>query len=374
MLSANEEIEDSGEHALHRSGAVARMLRMPVATLRVWERRYGLTQPELSPSGQRLYSAEDVRRLALIKHLTDLGHAIGSLAALDLPQLRRVASTHASALAATQPGERPDAARVQPARAWRLAVIGAALVTRLQRPALLRRLGRPVVLLGPFGTAAQAAAALRGSDVDALLIREPQLHEGWLASFEADAAALAAVPKAVLYGFAADPVCESLATAGTALLREPQPDAVVAQWLHCLSMTPTPAQSAAARPPTAGATSPVPPRRWDDAALADFASRSSTIACECPRHVAELLVQLSHFEAYSAECEQRRTADAELHAYLRQVAAASRARFEAALEQVALHEGLMLPSPPRLDDAAVPPNARPSTASAATGSRRRPLR
>ena len=93
---------------LHRSGAVARMLRMPVATLRVWERRYRLTQPELTPSGQRLYSADDVRRLALIKQLTDLGHAIGSLAALDMPQLQQVASTHAQALAATQRDERSD--------------------------------------------------------------------------------------------------------------------------------------------------------------------------------------------------------------------------------------------------------------------------
>ena len=74
---------DVAGESLHRSGAVARMLRMPVATLRVWERRYGLTQPGLSPGGQRLYSAEDVRRLALVKQLTDLGHAIGSLAPLE---------------------------------------------------------------------------------------------------------------------------------------------------------------------------------------------------------------------------------------------------------------------------------------------------
>jgi hypothetical protein len=39
-------------------------------------------------------------------------------------------------------------------------------------------------------------------------------------------------------------------------------------------------------------------------------------------------------------------ADAELHAYLGRVAAAARARFEAALESVALHEGLLLPSTP----------------------------
>ena len=60
-------------------------------------------------------------------------------------------------------------------------------------------------------------------------------------------------------------------------------------------------------------------------------------------------MQLSHFEAYSAECEHRSREDAQLHAYLRQVAAVSRARFEAALEHVALHEGLMLPLPSPID-------------------------
>jgi hypothetical protein len=208
---------------------------------------------------------------------------------------------------------------------------------------LVRRFGRPVVLLGPFDDAKQAAAALRGSDLDVLLFHEPHLHEGWLASIEAAAPAFARVPKAVLYGFAADSVCEALASADTALLREPQPDAVMAQWLHSLStMGATAPQPATDR--LALRAEPTPPRRWDDAALADFADRSSKVACECPRHLAELLVQLSHFEAYSAECEHRSAAHAELHAYLGRVAAASRARFEAALEQVALHEGLLLPS------------------------------
>jgi MerR family transcriptional regulator, light-induced transcriptional regulator len=244
----------------------------------------------------------------------------------------------------------------------------------LQRPALLRRLGRPVLLLGPFGDAAQAAAALRGSEVDALLVHEPQLHEGWLADIDAAAPALAGLPKAVLYRFAADSVCEALATAGTALLREPQPDAVVAQWLHSLSMAATAPKPEAHKP--ALHDEPVPPRRWDDAALADFAGLSSTVACECPRHVAELLVQLSQFEAYSAECEHRSAADAELHAYLGRVAAASRARFEAALEHVALHEGLILPTSAPLSpthrDAAVAPKARRPKALASARPRHRP--
>ena len=337
------EASGTSARSLHRSGAVARMLSMPVATLRVWERRYQLTQPALTPSGQRLYSADDIQRLALIKQLTDLGHAIGSLAPLDMPQLQDVASTHAQASAATQRKEGSTVTYPTPMRTWRLALVGEALGTRLQRPALQRRLDRAVVVLGPFDNIAQAAAELQGSQIDALLFHEPQLHGGWLAAIEAAAPALAGVPKAVLYSFAADPVCEALATSGTALLREPQPDAVVAQWLSSLSVRAASARLSAVDLPEPEAH-PVPPRRWNDAALADFVNLSSTIACECPRHVAELLMQLLHFEAYSAACEHLNAADAELHVYLRQVATASRARFETALEHVALHEGLPLPS------------------------------
>jgi MerR family transcriptional regulator, light-induced transcriptional regulator len=340
------------------------MLDMPVATLRVWERRYGVTQPQLTPSGQRLYSADDVRRLALIKQLTERGHAIGSLAPLDMPKLQRVAATYAQSLSATLSNERSDVADAPHVRPWRLAVIGVALGSRLQRPALLRQLGRPVELLGPFDNVAQATAALQGSQLDALLFHEPQLHGGWLAAIEATAPAFARVPKAVLYCFAADAVCDALATAGMALLREPQPDAVVAQWLNGIARKAATAPDPTSDLPKLGAE-PVPPRRWGDAALAEFANLSPTITCECPRHVAELLMQLSHFEAYSAECEHRNAADAELHIYLRRVATASRTRFEAALEHVALHEGLLLPASEGASDATRVPDARRAEAGAA---------
>ena len=34
-------------------------------------------------------------------------------------------------------------------------------------------------------------------------------------------------------------------------------------------------------------------RRYDDRELETIASRSSTISCECPRHLAELVMKLS---------------------------------------------------------------------------------
>lgn len=323
------------EGKLRRSGAVARMLRMPVATLRVWERRYRLTEPLLSPSGQRLYSEEDVRRLALIRQLTDLGHAIGTLAGLDMDQLQQVAAAHAQAQQLSRP-VRPPA---QP-RAWRVAVVGRMLGARLQRPAVLQRLTRPVQLLGVFDTIADAAAALQGNEIDTLLLHEPQLHAGWLAAAQAGAPSLAGVPMAVLYGFAAEAVCDSLAAVEVMLLREPQPDAVLAQWLRGVAASGARSTDGEAPPPGQFAA-----RRWEDAALADFINRSTTVACECPRHVADLLVQLAHFERYSATCEHRNPADARLHAFLQEVAAESRIRFESALEQIALHEGVLLPPP-----------------------------
>ena len=337
-----------------RSGTVARLSGVPVATLRVWERRYAVTRPALSPSGQRLYSAADVQRLALLKRLTDMGHAIGGLALLSMAQLQAVAATHAGALPGPNSPQLPGSPHAphpphpprspadalplpMPARrTCHVVVVGAALSARLQQPALLRAWHPAVRLSGPFVDVAQANAAVGRDPVDLLLVHEPRPHEGWLADCQQAAPTFVATPKALLYRFATESVVTALVQAGVRVLREPQPDAVVGQWLRGL----TPPFTAA---PDETAPHSTPPRRWDDAVLSDIAGLSSTVACECPRHVAELLMQLSHFEAYSADCVQRSPADAALHQHLLQVAAASRALFESALERVAQHEGLLLP-------------------------------
>jgi DNA-binding transcriptional MerR regulator len=384
--------DDPAQHEpRYRSGAVARMLRMPVATLRVWERRYQVSQPQLSPSGQRLYSAAQVQRLAQLKQLTDLGHAIGSLAKLDMAQLRQVVDTHARTLSQAAgarvaeatlgppalPGasgapatralladERADApsgpaapaadapalaARGRslssragvPPQAWRVVVVGKLLGQRLKgvvQQALVPP-GRMLHLQGPFETLEEAAAEPLAATADALLVYAPSLQDEWLDRLLQAMPAWRGKPMAVLYGFASERTCRLFGRVpGLALLRGPQSDAALAQWLRgWRQQIELPAAGAAAAP----SAMPVPARRWDDEALASFAGLSTTIACECPRHVAELLVQLSHFEAYSADCESRSPEDAELHAYLHQVTALARAQFETALERVARHEGLL---------------------------------
>ncbi|MBL1981108.1 MerR family transcriptional regulator, partial [Klebsiella pneumoniae] len=66
----------------YRTGVAARMAGLSVETLRVWERRYGLSETGRSARGQRLYSEEQVYRLRLLKSLVDQGHPIGAIAHL----------------------------------------------------------------------------------------------------------------------------------------------------------------------------------------------------------------------------------------------------------------------------------------------------
>lgn len=312
-----------------RSGAVARLARMPVATLRIWEQRHQAVQPATAASGHRLYAPADVQRVLLLRQLTECGHAIGSIAALDSAQLQQLLQQAESGASGTTPVPR-----------W--VVVGPALAARLQRPALARALlstGAPVAVFDSLADAARA-----GQAADLVLWHAPELPPTLPPELHAARQACGGPRLAVVYRYAGAAARQALADAGAATLREPADDAALGAWLASLLVGqarrvhhPPPAEAGPADTTVAAL-----PRRFDDTALTTIASLPPSLACECPRHVAELLMQLASFEAYSAACIHRDDADAQLHAYLHQVAGASRALFESALERMARHEGLPL--------------------------------
>ena len=61
-----------------------------VSTLRSWERRHGLIAPSRSVGGHRLYSAEDVERLMLVKELVAGGHRMAELRGLTIADLKQL--------------------------------------------------------------------------------------------------------------------------------------------------------------------------------------------------------------------------------------------------------------------------------------------
>lgn len=75
--------------------AVSEMTGVTPSTLRAWERRYGLLQPQRSEGGQRLYTGQDVRRinriLACLEEGVVLSQVMGALGETPsrLPETRQ---------------------------------------------------------------------------------------------------------------------------------------------------------------------------------------------------------------------------------------------------------------------------------------------
>ena len=83
-------------------------------TLRVWERRYGFPQPERDAHGERVYPAEQVERLRVIRRLMDRGLRPGAIVGLPMQELlaRHDASADvpSRAAAASEPGADQESA------------------------------------------------------------------------------------------------------------------------------------------------------------------------------------------------------------------------------------------------------------------------
>ena len=60
-------MEGQGTRPIYSISAVARMVGVPVATLRTWEGRYALVLPDRNASGQRLFSRGQVEQLRFVK-------------------------------------------------------------------------------------------------------------------------------------------------------------------------------------------------------------------------------------------------------------------------------------------------------------------
>src|SRR3954454_22370682 len=67
----------------------AELTGISVATLRAWERRYGVVSPQRSDGGYRLYGPEDVRALAIMNSLVNEGWAAREAAAETTRRLSR---------------------------------------------------------------------------------------------------------------------------------------------------------------------------------------------------------------------------------------------------------------------------------------------
>ena len=311
---------DSGEqHAVYRIGAVSRLTNIPTETLRVWERRYKVVEPQRTPGGNRVYEQHDVARLEIIKMLVDNGHAISTVANLPLETLQQ--RLKEIQMAGHQ-------VVINDNEKQQLVIIGQTLPHTLgkgeggfqdHRPDMLE-------LVGIYLDISSFLKDPEREQGDTLVVEFATLNDETASQIDM----LRAPRIVVVYGFSPPELVKKLESKGCILLRAPVSWRVLGPVCYS-GMTMSPDRHADGESQEALLDREPPKKKFTDRQLAHYLAISSTVRCECPRHVAELIIHLNRFEKYSAECENRNEDDALLHSYLRTMTARSRSIMEKAL-------------------------------------------
>ncbi len=303
-------------------GVVVRRTNIHPETLRVWERRYELIVPDRSDTGRGLYSEGDIRKLQLVKQPTELGHGVSSLAKLSSDELleRLTASHHQGTQRETRSGLK-----------CRVAFVGDTLRVRYGRHLLYYKDIDIVGSMIPGSSTSHAQADVVIIDLSTINEESQALIEQYCT----DSGASAAI---VVFNFATRKAISELESAGIVCLKGALSAAEI--YRACMSLM-QPLFSVASLTDQQTDEESAPPR-FDKDQLSHIATLSSAIACECPNHLAELIINLTAFEHYSLECANRNEDDARLHLQLNQSTAAARMILEESLARLIEIEGIVV--------------------------------
>ena len=308
---------------LYGIGTVARLTGLKTDNLRAWERRYGLGASHKSSTGRRQYTQSDLEHLQLIAALVNDGARIGEIANSERKTLEMLLRQRGirgrEALSKSKP---------------RAVFVGAALCKWLDShqgcisgvDALLARMDIAAMEESAF-------AALKGSDVMILecaslsrasVTRIKSLHD--------DALAKRII---VVYQFGNAQWLEDLQAAGIATMAFP-PDAGKLAFAIARNIA---ENEVSAGESNFGELMTAKPRQFGAVELAAAASLESTLNCECPKHIAQLITALIAFEEYSASCSVDNWHEAAVHSCIYTYAGQARHLMEKALRTVLEERG-----------------------------------
>ncbi len=316
----------------YRIGAVSRLTGISAETLRMWERRYSVVKPSRSGGRNRLYTHDDIGRLALLKRLVDAGDSIGSVAHLTLDQLQERINVHKAQ--GSLVSSEQDRKKVKP----RVAILGDAL------PALINQRGNQledIQFVAVHRDLQRFETDVEALHPDIIILEYPTLHPETVADVNVLLTRSGAQNALVVYGFGTQSAVRRLDTPQTMPMRAPVDLPELRQAIFAVSGYETHKSLTITEEQLANFDSALlPARQFTNEALARIATLSTAVQCECPHHLVELIRSLAAFETYSAECKVSSPKDTALHAALEATTAHARMLMERALAQVVEAEKL----------------------------------
>jgi len=307
----------------YRISAVSKLTGIPPETLRIWEYRYSIIQPTRSPSGTRIYNESDIHHLSLLKQLVDNGDSIGNLAALSTRKLEERLEDYSN----IQNKRFFNSSSKKPVS--RVCVLGSILPNRFAK---LKNQQGPIQFTGLYTTKSEFESGVKDAKPDLLILEYPTIQKEDIKLVKAIYRQSNASRLLVIYQFS-----------NTEALKKLKHEDIILHhgyldYSQVLNICNIPI------PDQAGTKVKEPKlftqRTYSDQDLSKVSMIESSIPCECPRHLAEILIKLVAFENYSKQCEDRNEKDEAIHKSLYEITSYARSQFESALDTVLKHENI----------------------------------
>jgi hypothetical protein len=282
---------------LYGIGTVARLTGLKPDTLRVWERRYGLGASHKSATGRRQYTQSDLEHLQLVSALVSSGSRIGEIANTERRTLEMLLRGRGGSRGQGIPDPKP-----------RVVFLGQGLCDWLDEHQGC--LANVDARLARFSLAEAEAEGFDGLEhVDCLVVETSTLAGSQLSLLGKLRDRLGAGRVLVTYQLCNDRWLEELQEKDIRAVEFPPDPAYLAFEVGQCAAEKLTRQGQS----DLGELVAVKPRQFTERELSAARRLKSTLDCECPRHITELIRSLAHFEEYSASCSVENWHDAAVH-------------------------------------------------------------
>ena len=291
----------------YRIGLTTQITGIRPETLRAWERRYEVVKPIRTDAGDRLYTQADIDRLLLIKKLVANGDAISAVANLNIENLEKRITSCKTALTSVGKND------------LNFILLGRTILDKKSLDSM--RLNMIDVVQDPKNIKSNYHCK-----IDFVIAEISTVNQGTLKVLQKILSQSKASKLLCAYDFGKESDVATLTTQDTGTISMPLNHSEITNW--CSNNFPNYMQSTSTD------------RLLTDQDIASIVAAGSTINCECPRHLSDLIHKLAAFEKYSSECEARNAKDAEIHQELETTSAKSRYLLEEVLIKLAKVEGI----------------------------------
>lgn len=303
-------------------GAIAKLTGLTVHNLRVWEKRHSAVETQRSDSGRRIYDENALERLRLLKACVDNGFTIGAIAGLSTPELEDIMSDF-------------DSVAPTPSKQTGLDIV----TVGTEPVALVNHInGFPFEVnhVTQYDTIDEFTANMGSDTIDLLLLEQASLTADETKNLAQVLKHANARHTILFYRYSRQQDVAYLQSLHVHCMKAPVDRTALHELINRLLQTPI------TEPTLDIGKARIPERRFSDVALLKAANLSSSIDCECPQHLSELIKAMISFEFYSADCENKDQASYDLHHHIYERTAQARAIMEDLLTSVLLQEGIDL--------------------------------